>query len=165
MTMSLSSRSRSTSASATTIPRPTTSPSARRLGCVVVIPSISSSDGERTIRRERGRVGIVCVGGRMTGHHPDTRLETDVDVLIVGAGVSGIGAACHLQSRHPGRSLAILEARETIGGTWDLFRFPGVRSDSDVHTLAYAFRPWTGDRAIVDGATIRRYVEDTAREH
>ena len=65
-----------------------------------------------------------------------------VDVLIVGAGVSGIGAACHLGMRHPGRSYAILEARDAIGGTWDLFRFPGVRSDSDVHTFAYAFKPW-----------------------
>ena len=88
-----------------------------------------------------------------------------VDVLIVGAGVSGIGAACHLQARHPGRTYAILEARDAIGGTWDLFRFPGVRSDSDVHTFAYAFKPWTGDKAIVDGASIRAYVEETAREH
>ena len=88
-----------------------------------------------------------------------------VDVLIVGAGVSGIGAACHLQARHPGRSYAILEARDAIGGTWDLFRFPGVRSDSDVHTFAYAFKPWTGDKAIVDGASILAYVEETAREH
>ena len=88
-----------------------------------------------------------------------------VDVLIVGAGVSGIGAACHLQARHPGRTYAILEARDAIGGTWDLFRFPGVRSDSDVHTFAYAFKPWTGDKAIADGASIRAYVEETAREH
>jgi cation diffusion facilitator CzcD-associated flavoprotein CzcO len=88
-----------------------------------------------------------------------------LDVLIIGAGVSGIGAACHLQARHPGRSYAILEARDAIGGTWDLFRFPGVRSDSDVHTFAYAFKPWVGEKAIVDGAAIRAYVEETAREH
>jgi monooxygenase len=88
-----------------------------------------------------------------------------VDVLIVGAGISGIGAACRLQQRHPGRTYAILEARGAIGGTWDLFRFPGIRSDSDMFTLCYPFRPWTGSQAIVDGASILDYVRDTAREH
>jgi monooxygenase len=87
-----------------------------------------------------------------------------VDVLIVGAGLSGIGAACHLQRRCPGRSFAILEARDAIGGTWDLFRFPGVRSDSDMLTLGYSFRPWTDPNAIADGGSIRRYIRDTARE-
>ena len=77
-----------------------------------------------------------------------------VDVLIVGAGLSGVGAACRLQQRCPGKSFAILEAREAIGGTWDLFRFPGARSDSDMFTLCYPFRPWSGSRAIVDGASI-----------
>ncbi|NEK58671.1 NAD(P)/FAD-dependent oxidoreductase [Geodermatophilus sabuli] len=88
-----------------------------------------------------------------------------VDVLIVGAGLSGIGAACHLQRESPGRSYAVLEAREAIGGTWDLFRYPGVRSDSDMFTLGYSFKPWTEARAIADGGSIRRYVQDTAREH
>jgi cation diffusion facilitator CzcD-associated flavoprotein CzcO len=88
-----------------------------------------------------------------------------VDVLIVGAGLSGIGAACHLQRECPGRSYAVLEAREAIGGTWDLFRYPGVRSDSDMFTLGYSFRPWTGARAIADGDAIRRYVQETARDH
>jgi len=74
-----------------------------------------------------------------------------VDVLIVGAGLSGIGAACHLSVDVPGRSYAILEARETSGGTWDLFRYPGVRSDSDMYTLGYRFRPWRGDKALADG--------------
>ena len=74
-----------------------------------------------------------------------------VDVLIVGAGLSGIGAAHHLQQRCPGKSYAILEAREEIGGTWDLFRYPGIRSDSDMHTLGYRFRPWTDDKSIADG--------------
>jgi monooxygenase len=87
-----------------------------------------------------------------------------VDVLIVGAGLSGIGAAHHLQDRCPGKSYAILEAREEIGGTWDLFRYPGIRSDSDMHTLGYRFRPWTEAKSIADGPSILRYVRDTARE-
>jgi monooxygenase len=87
-----------------------------------------------------------------------------VDVLIVGAGLSGIGAAHHLQERCPGKSYAILEAREDIGGTWDLFRYPGIRSDSDMHTLGYRFRPWTEAKSIADGDSILRYVRDTARE-
>ena len=88
-----------------------------------------------------------------------------VDVLVVGAGLSGIGAACHLQEECPDKTYAILESRDAIGGTWDLFRYPGVRSDSDMFTLGYAFRPWTGSRAIADGASIRTYIRDTAREH
>jgi monooxygenase len=88
-----------------------------------------------------------------------------VDVLIVGAGLSGIGAACHLQASCPRKSYAILEARETIGGTWDLFRYPGIRSDSDMYTLGYSFRPWRQDKSIADGSDIRQYVRDTAREH
>jgi monooxygenase len=87
-----------------------------------------------------------------------------VDVLIVGAGLSGIGAAHHLQDRCPGKSYAILEARESIGGTWDLFRYPGIRSDSDMHTLGYRFRPWTEARSIADGDSILRYVRATAGE-
>jgi len=88
-----------------------------------------------------------------------------VDVLIVGAGLSGIGAACHLAVDVPGRSYAILEARETSGGTWDLFRYPGVRSDSDMYTLGYRFRPWRGDKALADGPSILRYVRETAAEY
>jgi monooxygenase len=87
-----------------------------------------------------------------------------VDVLIVGAGLSGIGAAHHLQAELPGKSYLILEGRERIGGTWDLFRYPGVRSDSDMYTLGYSFRPWTERKAIADGPSILRYIEDTARE-
>ena len=87
------------------------------------------------------------------------------EVLIVGAGLSGIGAACHLQKKCPRRDFAILEARDCIGGTWDLFRYPGVRSDSDMFTLGYSFRPWTETKSIVGGASILRYIRETAREH
>ena len=88
-----------------------------------------------------------------------------VDVLIVGAGLSGIGAACHLQREAPGRSFAIVEARGAIGGTWDLFRYPGIRSDSDMFTLGYAFKPWEEAKAIADGESIRRYIREAAAEH
>jgi len=88
-----------------------------------------------------------------------------VDVLIVGAGLSGVGAACRLQKSAPEKSVLILEAREEIGGTWDLFRYPGVRSDSDMFTLGYSFRPWPAAEAIADGPSILDYVRDTAREH
>ncbi|MFD1859820.1 NAD(P)/FAD-dependent oxidoreductase [Aeromicrobium camelliae] len=92
-------------------------------------------------------------------------MSTDhVDVLIVGAGLSGIGAAYRLQEMSPGKTYAVLEQREQIGGTWDLFRYPGVRSDSDMYTLSYPFRPWTNEKAIADGGDIRQYIVDTARE-
>jgi monooxygenase len=86
------------------------------------------------------------------------------DVLIVGAGLSGIGAGHHLQANCPGKSYAILEGRDCIGGTWDLFRYPGVRSDSDMFTLGYSFRPWTEPKAIADGPRILNYVRETAAE-
>ena len=87
------------------------------------------------------------------------------DVLVVGAGLSGIGAAVHLKMLCPERSFAILEARERLGGTWDLFRYPGIRSDSDMYTLGYRFKPWEQPQAIADGSSILKYVQDTAREH
>ncbi|WP_051476579.1 NAD(P)/FAD-dependent oxidoreductase [Arthrobacter sp. Br18] len=87
-----------------------------------------------------------------------------LDVVIVGAGLSGIGAAYRLRTECPGKTFAVLEARESIGGTWDLFRYPGVRSDSDMFTLSYPFRPWTGARSIVDGASILSYIRDTAAD-
>jgi monooxygenase len=86
------------------------------------------------------------------------------DVLIVGAGLSGIGAAHHLQDAFPGKTYTILEGRDAIGGTWDLFRYPGVRSDSDMYTLGYRFRPWTQAQAIADGPSILSYVRATAAE-
>ncbi|WP_067709667.1 flavin-containing monooxygenase [Nocardia yamanashiensis] len=88
-----------------------------------------------------------------------------VDVLIVGAGLSGIDAAYHLQRAFPWRTYVILEMREASGGTWDLFRYPGIRSDSDMFTLGYRFRPWLGDKAIADGDSILRYVRDTAADN
>ncbi|MEV4633923.1 NAD(P)/FAD-dependent oxidoreductase [Rhodococcus coprophilus] len=88
-----------------------------------------------------------------------------VDVLIVGAGLSGIGAAYRLRTRCPDLSYAILEGRDAIGGTWDLFRYPGIRSDSDMYTLGYPFRPWRGEKSIADGEDILRYVRATAAEN
>ena len=87
------------------------------------------------------------------------------DVVIVGAGLSGVGAACHLQQECPGKSYLILEGRESMGGTWDLFRYPGIRSDSDMHTLGYDFKPWRESKAIADGPAILRYIEETAAEY
>jgi monooxygenase len=88
-----------------------------------------------------------------------------LDVLIVGAGISGIGAAVHLQKECPGKTFAILEGRERIGGTWDLFRYPGVRSDSDMYTLGFDFKPWTQPKAIADGPAIKAYLQETVAEH
>jgi cation diffusion facilitator CzcD-associated flavoprotein CzcO len=87
------------------------------------------------------------------------------DVIIVGAGLSGIGAAYHLQERCPGKNYAILEGRDAIGGTWDLYRYPGIRSDSDMHTLGYRFKPWRAEKAIADGPSILDYVNETADEN
>lgn len=86
-------------------------------------------------------------------------------MIIVGAGLSGVGAAVHLQERCPGRSYLILEGRPRMGGTWDLFRYPGIRSDSDMHTLGYRFKPWREAKAIADGDAILRYVKETAAEY
>jgi monooxygenase len=88
-----------------------------------------------------------------------------VDVLIIGAGLSGVGTACHLMANAPGKTFTILEARDAIGGTWDLFRYPGIRSDSDMYTLGYSFRPWEDAKAIADGPSIRSYVRETASDH
>jgi cation diffusion facilitator CzcD-associated flavoprotein CzcO len=87
------------------------------------------------------------------------------DVVVVGAGLSGIGAGYHLQTRCPDRSYVILEGRERLGGTWDLFRYPGIRSDSDMYTLGFSFKPWTNAKAIADGPSILSYLQETAREH
>ncbi len=95
---------------------------------------------------------------------PHLSSQSPLDVLIVGAGLSGVGAAYHLQQRCPGKRYAIFEARDAIGGTWDLFRYPGIRSDSDMHTLGYAFKPWGEPNAVADGPSIKRYIVETANE-
>jgi len=87
------------------------------------------------------------------------------DVVVVGAGLSGIGAGYHLQTMSPDRTYVILEGRDDIGGTWDLFRYPGVRSDSDMHTLGYSFKPWTAAKSIADGPSILEYVKETSRDY
>lgn len=93
------------------------------------------------------------------------RAPEHFDVLVIGAGLSGIGSAWHLQGRCPDHTWAILEARDEIGGTWDLFRYPGIRSDSDMYTLGYRFRPWRDPKAIADGPSIKAYVEEVARDY
>ncbi|MDE3133084.1 MAG: NAD(P)/FAD-dependent oxidoreductase [Acidobacteriota bacterium] len=90
--------------------------------------------------------------------------DEHLDVLIVGAGISGIGCAHYLQQHHPRRSYAVLEARPRSGGTWDLFRYPGIRSDSDLHTFGFEFKPWVSENAIADGAEILAYIREAARE-
>ncbi|RKH03694.1 NAD(P)/FAD-dependent oxidoreductase [Corallococcus sp. CA047B] len=92
-------------------------------------------------------------------------LPEHVEVLIVGAGVSGIGAACYLKREHPSKSYALLEARGATGGTWDLFRYPGVRSDSDLHTLGYEFKAWTNNKSIASADAILAYLHETVAEH
>src|ERR1700720_255350 len=113
------------------------------------------------------------MAGTMPGHEgvkfgwpmeTTTSLE-HVDVLIVGAGLSGIGAGYHLQAKSPGKTYTILEARDCIGGTWDLFKYPGIRSDSDMYTLGYSFKPWREAKAIADGPSILSYVRQTATDH
>src|SRR5881397_1663436 len=95
----------------------------------------------------------------------ETHNNEHFDVLIVGAGLSGIGAGYHLQEKCPGKSFVILEGRDCIGGTWDLFRYPGIRSDSDMFTLGYSFKPWVEAKAIADGPRILNYVRETAADN
>lgn len=90
---------------------------------------------------------------------------SDFDVVIVGAGISGIGSAYHLNTLCPGKTYTILESREALGGTWDLFRYPGIRSDSDMHTLGYSFKPWRAAKSIADGPAIREYLHETVAEN
>ncbi len=116
-------------------------------------------------RRQDGAIFRPRIGPRSAGEGYARAVSEHLDVVIVGAGISGVGAAYHLQTDCPGQSYAILEGRATMGGTWDLFRYPGIRSDSDMYTLGFSFRPWTEPKAIADGPSILRYVKDTAAEH
>ena len=88
-----------------------------------------------------------------------------LDLLIVGAGISGISAACYLTERCPEKDYAIVEARDDIGGTWDLFRYPGIRSDSDMHTFGFEFKPWTDPKALADGPSIKAYLNEAIDEY
>jgi cation diffusion facilitator CzcD-associated flavoprotein CzcO len=115
-------------------------------------------------RRRRQRTTMTTAALKTTRAGTADAPSCDFDVLIVGAGISGVAAAYHLQKECPGRSYAILERRHAIGGTWDLFRFPGIRSDSDMFTMGYSFQPWDSNSMISDGAAIREYVVATARE-
>lgn len=92
-------------------------------------------------------------------------MNVDYDVLIIGAGVSGVGMACHLARNCPKKTYAVLERRKDLGGTWDLFRYPGIRSDSDMYTFGYSFRPWNGAKVLADGASIKKYVRETAEQY
>src|SRR6266567_9516609 len=112
----------------------------------------------------RGGPGLHDHADRAPGELLGPMTSEHFDVLVAGAGISGICAGYHLQTRCPGKSYAILEARDAIGGTWDLFRYPGIRSDSDMYTLGYRFRPWTEAKAIADGPSILGYVRATAAE-
>ena len=114
----------------------------------------------------RSGMNYAALGTRVDHDRSTTRpVGAHFDVLIIGAGLSGIGAACHLVQKRPETTFAILEARDAIGGTWDLFRYPGIRSDSDMSTFGYAFRPWDSSKAIADGPSILRYLADTAKAY
>src|ERR1700730_4394789 len=130
---------------------------------------IRTAEWARPRRREtnpRRRLPLifspVCA---LIGHMETTPQAEHFDVLIVGAGLSGIGAGYHLQQKCRSKRFIILEGRDCIGGTWDLFRYPGIRSDSDMFTLGYSFKPWTDPKAIADGPSILNYVRQTATEN
>src|SRR5579859_1658949 len=127
----------------------------RSLRCVALFSELAR---HRDLRLPAGR------GRRKTRAMPADQTAEHFDVLIVGAGISGIDAGYRLQTECPGKNYCVLEARDAIGGTWDLFRYPGIRSDSDMHTLGFPFRAWRGDRSIVDGPSILRYIRETAGE-
>jgi monooxygenase len=132
-----------------------------------------SARSPSTTARDRGHDRRAPHGGAGLGDGPlctakvvwHNEAVEHPDVIIIGAGLSGVGAAVHLRKRCPGKSYLILEGRQSIGGTWDLFRYPGVRSDSDMHTLGYSFKPWRESKAIADGPSILSYVKETAAEY
>ncbi len=142
-----------------------------RRGCGLTVPA---REGTLSVPLVRARTATKAPGAavpRPAPPGPDLRtvdvtataeVPEHIDVLVIGAGLSGIGAAYHLQARCPTRRYVVLEGRAAMGGTWDLFRYPGVRSDSDMHTLGYGFRPWQDPKAIADGPAIKQYIEETA---
>ncbi|MEN9286188.1 MAG: hypothetical protein RIS39_180 [Actinomycetota bacterium] len=101
----------------------------------------------------------------LASERPQSTSVERFDVVVVGAGISGIGAGVHLKDKSPDRSFVILEGRPDIGGTWDLFKYPGIRSDSDMHTLGYEFKPWKAEKSIADGPSIMEYLRETVEEH
>src|SRR3712207_4827270 len=111
------------------------------------------------------RTVSVAFGRRGERGSAQAMARTDVDVLIIGAGISGLGAGCYLKTHAPGRTFAILEGRQAIGGTWDLFRFPGIRSDSDLFTFGYAFKPWKSTKSIAEAGLILDYLRETVEEN
>ena len=92
-------------------------------------------------------------------------MENEFDVVVVGAGISGIGAGAHFNLKCPDQTYVILEGRESFGGTWDLFKYPGIRSDSDMHTLGYSFKPWVHKKSIANAPAIMEYLEETIDEY
>ena len=121
--------------------------------------SRASLDGDQPGAEPEHLESRASLDGDQPGAEPE-----HLDVLIIGAGLSGIGAGHHIKSETPWASFAIFESRGAIGGTWDLFRYPGIRSDSDMFTLGYSFRPWTEEKSIADGGSILRYIQDTAAD-
>jgi monooxygenase len=125
----------------------------------MLVPAAEAADPCQGVNAD-----ISSARANVTPYKPGVE-QLHFDVIVIGAGLSGIGVAYHLQRDCPRKSFVILEARGAIGGTWDLFRYPGIRSDSDMHTMGYRFRPWRGEKAIADGPSILEYLKDTAREY
>src|SRR6202008_706579 len=129
-------------------------------------PGSGSGDHRRPSADDRPHALLsTCAMVGTHVYHLRAMTVEHLDVLIVGAGLSGIGAAHHLQRRRPGKTYALLEARGDLGGTWDLFRYPGVRSDSDMHTLGFSFKPWTEAKGTAAWPTIKKYLRETARDY
>src|ERR1700754_2447758 len=123
----------------------------------------------RKVSRPAGLRSTILVPRRPAnteGKEPEEAMnQQHFDVLIIGAGLSGIGTACQVAAEHPEKTIAVLERRERLGGTWDLFRYPGIRSDSDMYSFGYKFRPWQDLKVLADGPSIRQYIADTAAEY
>src|SRR5580658_7780223 len=145
---------------------PTDIPHCRPSAGRSTVPAVKRCRRRPPSRQWRRPMNEALLATRLSGDPAKARAAgADFDVLIVGAGLSGVGAACHFVRKRPKTSFAILETRDAIGGTWDLFRYPGIRSDSDMSTFGYAFRPWDDTRAIADGPSILRYLAETAKEY